>query len=553
MSISDYIKRKEYIVTVNNFEDLDSVYADLETEGKTGRPALIATNQYGPDNPIKGEAPINRNLQTRSNEGEYGYPDTISSELEVIGVDERKPTFLQNAWGPEGNQSSEEVDPYRKLKNLTINNGNYDVTDTNQNELEYVGGLKETEAYVKNKYVTGDGDYNVLNIDDLQYTTTGLPYANSDSTFVFVPSTYSPVNILLSDNPNGSDGSLSQDSQLAALGAKQLQKEFKHRVALELLQQTLGRVNVLDSSVNPDTGEISAKPNTDPFNAIGLLTGNVPIIARNYSITDPDSFLGQGINFAAKLAGTYSPYSYITGEYFDYPNSKGNGPFKNILSELGGALGSLFSINQPANQSSSELFVEFTSIATRSLLYDQLRYNPYRPNYKIGNNLLAPPGVFYIGDRKNHLTELVSPAPFLPYGKDGKTSSMGPVLSYSNMGKLYETSQLDETQFGINSRNFYSAGASKDGVKLIGSNISGGLTWIGSKSPDQLNCPLPGKLVGRGNQEFEDKSQFNFNTLSGFDSTKSTKYNFTPGSILDVTQKLIEGLNKEYAVSKGGK
>jgi hypothetical protein len=35
MSILDYIKRKEYIVTVNNFEDLDSIYADLETEGKT--------------------------------------------------------------------------------------------------------------------------------------------------------------------------------------------------------------------------------------------------------------------------------------------------------------------------------------------------------------------------------------------------------------------------------------------------------------------------------------------------------------------------------------
>ena len=35
MSISDYIRRKEYIVTVNNFEDLDSIYADLETEGKS--------------------------------------------------------------------------------------------------------------------------------------------------------------------------------------------------------------------------------------------------------------------------------------------------------------------------------------------------------------------------------------------------------------------------------------------------------------------------------------------------------------------------------------
>ena len=536
--------QKNLIIGSGNYGYDDTIGSDLETEGKTGRPALIATNQYGPDNPIKGEAPINRNLQTRSNEGEYGYPDTVSSELEVIGVDERKPTFLQNAWGPEGNQSSEEVDPYRKLKNLTINNGNYDVTDTNQNELEYVGGLKETEAYVKNKYVTGDGDYNVLNIDDLQYTTTGLPYANSDSTFVFVPSTYSPVNILLSDNPNGSDGSLSQDSQLAALGAKQLQKEFKHRVALELLQQTLGRVNALDSNVNPDTGEISAKPNTDPFNAIGLLTGNVPIIARNYSITDPDSFLGQGINFAAKLAGTYSPYSYITGEYFDYPNSKGNGPFKNILSELGGALGSLFSIKQPANQSSSELFVEFTSIATRSLLYDQLRYNPYRPNYKIGNNLLAPPGVFYIGDRKSSITEEVSPFEQLPLNKDGSGSSNGPVLSYGNVGKLYEGNQLTGALFGLNTRNYYSSGA-KDTSTWASTNIVGGLTWISDTGKGGKNYTLPGKLQGRGGVDFTDNSDFNFDRISSaYDPSQSTRYDFTPGSLLDVTQKLVDAGNQ---------
>jgi outer membrane protein OmpA-like peptidoglycan-associated protein len=536
--------QKNLIIGSGNYGYDNTIGSDLETEGKTDRPVLIATNQYGPDNPIKGEAPINRNLQTRSNEGEYGYPDTVSSELEVIGVDERKPIFLQNAWGPEGNQSSEEVDPYRKLKNLTINNGNYDVTDTNQNELEFVGGVKETEAYVKNKYVTGDGDYNVLNIDDLQYTTTGLPYANSDSTFIFVPSTYSPVNILLSDNPNGSDGSLSQDSQLAALGAKQLQKEFKHRVALELLQQTLGRANVLDSNVNPDTGEISAKPNTDPFNAIGLLTGNVPIIARNYSITNPDSFLGQGINFAAKLAGTYSPYSYIPGEYFDYPDSKGNGPFSNILSELGGALGSLFSINQPANQSSSELLVEFTSVATRSLLYDQLRYNPYRPNYKIGNNLLAPPGVFYIGDRKSSITEAVSPFDQLPLSKDGSTSSNGPVLSYGNVGKLYEGDQLTGALFGLNTRNYYSSGA-KDTSTWASTNIVGGLTWVSDTGRGGKNYTLPGKLQGRGGVDFTDNSDFNFDRISSaYDPSQSTRYDFTPGSLLDVTQKLVDAGNQ---------
>jgi hypothetical protein len=537
--------QKNLIIGSGNYDYSDTIGSDLEVEGKTDRPILIASNQYGPDNPIKGEAPINRNLQTRSNEGEYGYPDTVSSELEVVGVDERKPTFLQNPWGPEGNQSSEEVDPYRKIKNLTINAGNYDVTDTNQNELEYVGGLKETEAYVKNKYVTGNGDYEILTIKDIQYTTTGLPYANSDSTFVFIPSTYTPVNILLSDNPNGSDGSLSQDSQLAALGAKQLQKEFKHRVALELLQQTLGMVNILNSNVNPDTGEVSAKPNLDPFNAIGLLTGNIPIIARNYSITNPDLFLGQGINFAAKLAGTYSPYSYIPGEYFDYPNSKGNGPYKNPLSLVGGALGALFSVLQPANQSASELLVEYTSVATRSLLYDQLRYNPYRPNYKIGNNLLAPKGVFYVGDKKNSITASVSPFDQLPLNKDGSGSSNGPVLSYGNVGKLYEGEQLDGTLFGLNTRNFYSSGSDSLSTMWTPTSIVGGLTWVSKKGTAGENYTLPGKLQGRGGGDFEDISVFNFERLSSsYDSSQSTKYGFTPGSILDVTQKLVDAGNQ---------
>ena len=540
--VEPYRIQKNLIIGSGNYDYSDTIGSDLEFEGKADRPILIASNQYGPDNPIKGEVPININLQTRANEGEYGYPDTVSSELEVVGVDERKPTFLQNAWGPEGNQSSEEVDPYRKLKNLTINQGNYDVTNTDQSELEYVGGVKETEAYVKNKYVTGDGDYKTLSITDIQYTTTGLPYANSDSTFVFIPSTYAPVNILISDNPNGSDGSLSQDSQLAALGAKQLQKEFKHRVALELLQQTLGRANILNSNVNPDTGEISAKPNLDPFNALGLLTGNVPIIARNYSITNPDLFLGQAINFAAKLAGTYSPYSYIPGEYFDYPDRRGNHPYDNILSMAGGALGNLFSVNQPANQSSSELLVEFTSVATRDLLYEQLKYNSYRPNYKIGNNLTAPPGAFYVGNDKNSIKTEVSGES--PQNKDKTGSNNDPVFSYGNVGKLYEGTQLNGSLFGLNTRNFYSSGGDSLSTIWTPTSIVGGLTWISKLGTAGENYTLPGKLQGRGGLDFTDNSDFNFERLSSsYDSSQSTKYAFTPGSILDVTQKLVDAGN----------
>jgi hypothetical protein len=518
----------------------DTVDSPLEIKGESDRPALIAINQYGPENLPTTEVSINNNLQTNSNEGEYGFPDTVDSELQIVGEDVRKPNFLQNQWGPEQGQSETEVEPYRKLKSLTIPQGNYDVTDASGSVLELVGGIKETEAYLSNRYATGDGEYDPTDFKTFQQQALQLPYANSDNTFIFLPSTYTPYSILLNDDPSGSDGSLSQDSDLANIGARQLNKEFKHRVALELFQQTLGQVNIFNSNVNPDTGEISVKPNTDPFDAIGLLTGNIPIISRVYNITTPDFIFGQGINFAAKLGGLYSPYSYIPGEYFDYPERIGNGPFENPLSLIGGALGSLFSALQPANQSSSELFVEFTSVPTRKLLYDQLKYNQYRPDYKIGNNLLAPKGVFYLGDRKNHLTELMSPAPELPYAKDGKTSAMGPVLSYSNMGKLYEGEQLNETQFGLNSRNFYSAGANKDGVKWIGAGIFGGVTWIGSKSPQEDNKPLQGKLQGRGGEQFEDNSEFTFGNLVGFDSTKSTNLDFTPGSLLDVTQKLVD-------------
>lgn len=35
MSISDYLRKKEYIVSVNDFQDLESIYDDLETQGKT--------------------------------------------------------------------------------------------------------------------------------------------------------------------------------------------------------------------------------------------------------------------------------------------------------------------------------------------------------------------------------------------------------------------------------------------------------------------------------------------------------------------------------------
>ena len=177
----------------------DTLNSPLENEGSIDRPVLIAINQYGPNNIPNLEVQINQNLQTNSNEGEYGYPDTVSSPLEEVGKQERKPTFLENPWGPEDNQSTDEVEPYRKLKNLTIQQGNYDVTDADGSILEVVGGVKETEAYIGNKYATGLGEYDPTEFKYLQQKGLQLPYANSDSTFIFLPSTYTPYSILLNE------------------------------------------------------------------------------------------------------------------------------------------------------------------------------------------------------------------------------------------------------------------------------------------------------------------------------------------------------------------
>jgi len=61
----------------------DTVDSPLEIKRESDRPALIAINQYGPQNLPTTEVLINNNLQTNSNEGEYGYPDTVDSELQI--------------------------------------------------------------------------------------------------------------------------------------------------------------------------------------------------------------------------------------------------------------------------------------------------------------------------------------------------------------------------------------------------------------------------------------------------------------------------------------
>ena len=492
------------------------------------------SNLYGPNGGFDDMINPNLNFQTQSNKGQYSFgvssPNRTTEQSQIV-------SYLANIFGPEN-----QVNGFGLMINPNLNFQ----TQANQGEFNYETSSpnrtteqSQTFLYAKNKYNNGDGTYEVLSIDDLAFENINEPYYNSDTTFVFQPSDYSPISILSQDNIDnivGSEGSLSQDSDLAKLGAKQLQKEFKARIAFELLQQTLGRTILTNSSINPNSGGVSVQPNLDPFDTLGVVMNKVPLLQKDYKITSIGiGGVGDALSFTARLSGLYSPYSLIPGEYFDYPA-------KNLLSQVAsnpigtvaGVVTNLATkILTPFIDTGSERLLANTSNATKSLLFGMLWYNQYRPKYKLDSvlspNLSAPNSNFYASNDKNYFKNVVSPVTDLPKDRNGNPS-VGPVYDYGRIGRDYEGNEVNKKLFGLNAKPFY------DSV-----GIQGGFTWTAKK-----NYLDPGRFVGPKNDKTGNITNFTIDSVfsSGFESTfnqtRSSDIGFTPGSILDVTQRLVE-------------
>jgi outer membrane protein OmpA-like peptidoglycan-associated protein len=514
----------------------DAEGSELETVGQRQEVFQYVKNKYGPA--TKGgrsygsTVDINKDQQTQTNFGEYLPTESSgdNSPLEIFG-EQSLTILLNNTFQP--------FNPVEATPN--------DNVEQKPNKGEYLYGSfvgKTTEEsqtfyYAKNKYNSGEGTFTTPEEVTYINETINSPYRLSDSTFAFIPSDYLPVSILTTDNVeniNGSDGKLSQDSTLAQIAAKQLQKEFKARVAFELLQQTLGRSTLSNSSISPDSGGISVKPNLNPFDALGVLSNNLPIIQRDFKITQPLIDTPGALSFTARLSGLYSPYSIIPGEYFDYPNRNFISQIQdNPIGSVNNLLNNLVNkIASPLIDTSSELFLSNTSDAVRGLLFDQLFYNFYRPNYLLTSlrnpNLLAPQGNYYIGSNKNFIRDAVSPKTDLAKWKNGK-ANVGPVFSYSEISKEYEGQKVTDILFGTYSKPFY------DSV-----GIQGGFTWVADN-----NIYQPGKFVGPGNLQINNAGTDTVFERSSFgpeyNKTKSSDFDLTEGSLLDVTQKLVQAAN----------
>jgi outer membrane protein OmpA-like peptidoglycan-associated protein len=452
-------------------------------------------------------------------------PDTLISDDPYA-----QQLYPLNEYGPNGGYNL----------NITYNNpplpvnsnqGEYSPTDT---VLDLVNEFFIDAAFIENTYGPEGGFKDMVVIDSIQNNNKlYLPYSQ------FTASFYSPFEILTSTNPVGSNGPLSQDSYLAKIGAQSLKYAFEERVALEIYQHTVGAVNL--------------QALQDPFEISLLLSGQQPLIYKNWRITVPENPILAAVDLATRLAGAYWPVSPIPGDYFNENElnagqSKQTSTALNVINQLtGGFLGPI--LNKTRNP--SQIFLANTGNGQRSALFANINYNRYQPGYDksyggllgVGQaivnltvNLINPNngtlvGGYYVGSKNAEPSTITSPpnqVPVDPFGKQQQTPVYGP----SELGILYEG---NETKL-----NFGLAGKSSSD----GGGIDGQFVWTSPKYKGNAGFhATPGGGSGSLDQEFNQIS-------SSYQKGESTNITFKESSILDQTQRIIDSADNVTGINR---
>jgi hypothetical protein len=490
-----------------------------------------------------------KNLSTYSVTGGYTPPagplnyevvltqsPVIDSPNDLIANDPfAKKLYPLNAYGPDGGYNIN-ITYNGPILPVNPNQGPYSPNQSAvllSNNL-YLNKLVSSPG-VKNLYIPNGGYNYVYNVNETSNNSHYfLPYGIS----TFIPSVYSPYEILLSDNPTGSDGSLSQDSFIAKLGAQQLNFLFKERINAEIYQATIGKVNLESLS--------------DPFEASLLVTGKEPLIYRNWRITVPESPVVAAFDFATRISGAYWPVSFIPGDYFD-ENTKGGQQTQqtstalNVINQLtGGFLGPI--LNKKRNP--SQIFLANTGNGQRSVLFKNLDFNRYQPGYKkdfggilgvaqaivnLAVSLINPNGTltggYYVGSINAEPSSITSPPnqiPINPYGEQVQTPVYGP----SELANLFEGND-GKLNFGVAGKSLSDGGGT-----------DGGFVWVSPKYKSNAGfSATQGGGSGSLDEGFKDISSL-------YEKDESTNITFKENSILDNTQRIIDSADNVSGVSR---
>jgi hypothetical protein len=462
--------------------------------------------------------------------------EVVQSDLSVVDSPDGlidNPTFANslfpiNEFGPIGGYQ-QVIDP-TGLNNTISNRGPYGpgqedarIIDEARIAAQVGFGIFSPAWQPLNAY--GNGGLNLVDAGEFvtSLDSIGNPliggvfnlYNNQPYPKTFNPSTYTPLSILLSPDPTGSNGPLSSDSFIVRLGAKTLKKEFEDRIGREALRRTIGRANILN--INSST------------NIVNILTGRVPLIEPNYQISVPGNPLTASADFLLRLGGSIAPFSTIPGSYFDQninpptPTTIQQSLLANPLSALGNLTNKLLG----AGKTGSQIFYNNTGQGQKSILWKNINYNKFKPDYdrtlldRLGGAIVGTTtnnSNYYIGSTSSDPSRIFSPSGALPVNAFGNEQQV-PVYGPHELAQLYE-GPSKEIRLGANGPTYSNGGG-----------IEGGFTWVSPKYKGNA-----GKKVGIGGQITGEDEDFK---PSSYNSTESTERTFREGSILDETQRLI--------------
>ena len=391
---------------------------------------------------------------------------------------------------------------------------NIDVGELDQNLTTYLAIPDTRNTLTPDSFDSIENLRDLARLDDL-----GLyPY--------FTQGTYNGlIGIMATDNYD-------QESKLMKFAAWNIRENKQGpvlaRITQNLVAATYGRVRLIDA----------LEGNT--ATAINLITGREDLIEKNYKITVAKTLPGKAIDFLQTVAGVEFPWSEIPGDYLTNPrNPINNRPTPSttageIIQDITGALGSLLGIQRrpKLSRKPSDLMIEYMGSGQKDVLFDNLSYSTYAPNYtkearsqqssklfgfvdQIGdaiNNVLgvgAPKGVSYIGDDR---------------GDDVKYA-MGDFNDNVVRSNYYLSLLFDpvQTELFERKRNITEGG-----------QISGKLTWYSNQSKNKL---------GVNNEEYSvERSQF--------EESLSNKYGFRSDSILNKTQELLNTMPSDGGAAR---
>ena len=433
---------------------------------------LYTKNQYGAEGGYKQVPDPGALLNTKSNEGEYGPGQQDAHILDQSEIAAQKGFgSISPAWKP--------LNAYSNGTTL----------------------IDSAEAFSKLDIVYPNGGRK----------PNAQPYPTT-----FNPSSYSPISILLSPDPQGSNGLLSADSYIARLGATVLRKEFEVRIGNEVRQLTIGRANIFNT-----------RSGTDLLN---IATGRVPLIEPNYTITVSANPVLAATNFALRLAGSILPVSPIPGSYWDTNINSGQ---PTTIQQLNNAfrksgVGRFFSRVLGFNNTGSQLFLNNTGGGQKSRLFDNLDYNRYKPDYprtifdRLGGAIVGTSATvsnYYVGSITSDPSRIFSPGGDVPVDSFARELAT-PVYGPTELAQLYE-GPSQSVRLGANGPSYGNGGG-----------IEGGFTWVSPKYRGNA-----GKKVGPGGEIIQQDEDFR---PSSYNSTESTNNQFREGSILDDTQRIID-------------